>query len=701
MAWSRPSSIFTGSTTSAAAGRHTDNTALRHSGFLGSSSSSFSRTDSVHACSVPDLPAFHAAAAGMAQDEVCDDDLALAGRTHSYTMPAHTAVPDIFAGSMGAHFAELRHAAGQMPADHVAQAHLVTTPRCPVAAVQQDHSSSGGGGGSGAQQQQQQLLLELAGTMTAQVCAATAADETHTKLQLLEQLQSIISQQQHQLQLQLQSQHRGSMSGHTPTTTMGLSGPSHSDSARAAGHTAVLHDSMPARDQGSARGMFGGQQPLAGRPSSHPGSLQSSAPVSIQQQRHRLLHEELTQQPSSSCGFDDTPTALAALPPGLLEEDAAESADAAASVISQPWAAASKHCGGGGSSASGNRTAVQFSGKNDKYSSSSSMMPSSRDCAWPPGPAELAEDRRRDAHLAVLQQQLQQAIESLENLHIAGTTLGAAGAAAAATTSSAVSSAGGGKALDWDAVGALLRSESGASRSSGINRSGSGITTDSSASSMLWLDSAAAGAAMLPAVLGLQGMTTSGGTLLHAQCPGVDAALQRTLSSVSCSSATSGCGTPKGTPGAYRATGCASRLGSRSTSCSGGRSNSTHDTAATQSDALTSSAPGEAHVVARSSSSGSRAGRSQQTATVDSLLQQCAPKWAKAGWNPKAAVKAAAPASKGTGAFVRLTSSSDSGTSSATVAGTGSTVTGSAGKGTGAFIPPAVRAALAASAGLT
>jgi hypothetical protein len=85
----------------------------------------------------------------------------------------------------------------------------------------------------------------------------------------------------------------------------------------------------------------------------------------------------------------------------------------------------------------------------------------------------------------------------------------------------------------------------------------------------------------------------------------------------------------------------------------------------------------------------------EPAASVDTLLRSCAPRWAKAGWNPKASVAAApAVAAKGTGAFVRL-SASGGGSSASTPEGKASSKASSGSVGTGAFIPPAVRAAAA------
>jgi hypothetical protein len=194
---------------------------------------------------------------------------------------------------------------------------------------------------------------------------------------------------------------------------------------------------------------------------------------------------------------------------------------------------------------------------------------------------------------------------------------------------------------------------------------------------------------MLPASALTMPACTSGGASMTQ--------LQRATSSVSCGSAASAGGAP-----GYRNAGAAAGLGLRS-SGSGAGVSSTAAAPAAERTAPTVAGGGDGRVMTACGEGGRTSGSGQcnkqgapAAASVDSLLRNCAPKWAKKGWNPKASVAPSVTA-KGTGAFMRLSqpSSSDAPLEPKPAA------CGSKGTGTGAFLPPAVRAAVAAAAGLS
>lgn len=508
-----------------------------------------------------------------------------------------------------------------------------------------------------------QALLAAAG--------ASAPGSAHSKLQLLEQLQALIAQQQQQLQLQLQAQAGtpAAVFATAPGNTAGLLGP------RASSHGAAASDDvMFARDQGMVA-------PIYGSTGHFRGSKNNLDPICAAP--NRLQQQQQKNAARLSCGLADTPTALAALPPGLLDD--VVGVDAAASVVSQPW---DPNKGRRRSSSNGSMDGTAYHVK----AANSSRL------SWSSGPTSAAAvggaGAPGHASVAALQQQLQQAIEQLENMHISVNT-----AARAAAQPAAPLPRTGSKGWEWGTVETLLRSDSSISRGS-INRSTSGMTSDSSANTALWSDVPGGLVAAVPgSVLGVPSAAAAhAGGMLGSHMLGLGGPLQRTPSNVSCSSSISGCGTPVFGPS--RGSGTATRQGSRhSSSFGGGAGTMSASGDGTGLPAAGAGAPG-------TSATSGKQGRSQAS-SVESLLQHCAPKWAKAGWNPKAAAaQAPAAASKGTGAFVRLnpdtaTTAASNGTSSTGAADKESPpkTAATATKGTGAFIPPAVRAALAA--GLT
>lgn len=536
---------------------------------------------------------------------------------------------------------------------------------------------------------QQRQLLELAQALTPAggtdctadvnlqnllaAAGASAPGSAHSKLQLLEQLQALIAQQQQQLQLQLQSQAGtpAAVFATAPGNAAGLLGP------RASSHgAAATDDVMFGRDQGMV-------VPAYGSTGHFRGSKNNLDPICAAP--NRLQQQQQKNAARLSCGLADTPTALAALPPGLLDD--VVGVDAAASVVSQPWNPSKGRCS---SSSNGSMDGTAY---HVKAANSSSRL------SWGSGPTSAAAvggaGAPGNASVAALQQQLQQAIEQLEAMHISVNTAARAAAPPAAPLPRA-----GSKGWEWGALETLLRSDSSVSRGS-INRSSSGITSDSSANTALWGDVPGGLVAALPGgVLGVPSAAAHAGGMLGSHVLGLGGPLQRTLSSVSCSSSISGCATPVFAPS--RGSGTAPRQGSRHSSSFGGGAG----TMSASAECAGLPAGGAAAAPATSANSGKQ-GRSPAS-SVESLLQHCAPKWAKAGWNPKAAAAhAPAAASKGTGAFVRLNPDAATTTGSNTTSSTGAvdkestdkTAATATTKGTGAFIPPAVRAALAA--GLT
>lgn len=509
----------------------------------------------------------------------------------------------------------------------------------------------------------EQLMLELTLALAAQPGGPVVADSAQGKLQLLGQLQAVVAAQQQQLQQQLHS--RQATTAAVACANLAAAGPvGLAARLSAPGCLAAQDDTMwgqrddrPVADQcrntfrASAGGYF--ETVYSG---GFPGGL---LPLQLQQQQQEVL---------SPCAFNNTPTALATLPPSLLAE--VVGVDAAASIIGQ--ASSSMACrvsSGSGSnggclnsSSTATPTCVDALGMGVRNICSKQPWLLAPGLTTAPGVAEVPDH--------TLQQQLHQAIE-----HLAGLQVSSNAAAGSAGPLSGPLSGNNKGCWDWASVEDLLRSDSTASKgSSGINRSSSGIPSENSVSSnaVAWGDAGCGHVGgVLPSSASNMTVCTSGGVLLGQGSglgPGVGVVLQRTASTASCTSGLSGAGAP------------AAR-----SSCSGAAPNSTR---ALPPAALGSVEPG----VSPAGSAGQSAKqRPQGAASVDSLLRNCAPKWAKAGWNPKASV-AASPATKGTGAFVRL-SSTGSGDAGAEQK---SAVCSS--NGTGAFIPPAVRAAVAAAA---
>lgn len=501
----------------------------------------------------------------------------------------------------------------------------------------------------------EQLMLELTLALAAQPGGHAVADSAPGKLQLLGQLQAVVAAHQQQLQQQLHS--RQAATAAVACANFGPVGLAARLSAP--GCLAAQDDAMwGQRDQqcrttarASARGYL---EPVYS--AGFPGGL-----LPLQQQP--------MQEVLSPCAFNNTPTALATLPPSLLAE--VVGVDAAASIIGQ--AGGSMVCrvssgsgsnGGCFSSHTATPTCVDALGMGVTNTCRSQPRFSAPGLIAP-GVAEVPDD--------ALQQQLHQAIEHLAGLQVANSA--AAGSSGALLSGPLSGSSK--NCWDWASAGDLLRSDSTASRvSSGISRSSSGIPSENSVSSNMvgWGDAGGAhpGSMLPPSAAHMPGCA-SGGVLFGQGSglgPGVGVVLQHAGSNASCASGLSGFGAP------------AAR-----SSCSGAAPGSAC------APPLAASGSMESRVSATGSAGQATKQRPQGAASVDSLLRNCAPKWAKAGWNPKASV-AAAPATKGTGAFVRLSS-----TGGGNDAGTRQKPPACARNGTGAFIPPVVRAAVAAAAG--
>jgi hypothetical protein len=425
-------------------------------------------------------------------------------------------------------------------------------------------------------------------------------------------------------------------------------------------------------------------------------------------QQTLLLQQAMAQQQQqqdvmSPCAFSNTPTALAALPPGLLAE--LVGVDAAASVISRHWSDSSKGPGltnSCSSSSAGCHTAANITPRAAGGSNSSRLCVSSStsrgEVSWTPH-ASSSTPGTTDASAVALHQQLQLATDQLANLHISGT------AGSAGPSSGPLLHSSGSKGWDWASVGELLRTDSSASRSS-VRRADSGLVSEASIGSNIWGDGG--GCHMGPAVptqaLTLAPCTASGAltqdTSLRLQ--GVQGVHRTCSSNSSCASHASDCGTAHRTGTAMQPGLAHSSSGGLDLSSSaavqvppGAMAGATAAASAAAAAAAAKGLPG----APRSSGAGQSSAQSDAPgASVDTLLRDCAPKWAKAGWNPRSAVVAApAAAARGTGAFVRYSSA---GTAPSSAADSKPMLSAPSKKGTGAFIPPAVRAAVAAASGL-
>lgn len=474
-----------------------------------------------------------------------------------------------------------------------------------------------------------------------------------------------------------------------------------------------------------------------------------NTPLQLQLQRHlqqqQYMHAQ--QEVMSPCAFVNTPTALAALPPSLLAEVGCVGA-AGSCGLQAPggW-----H-GHNSSIVAGHRLSYSDSGSPAGCYSSAGTTPTAAGLAPAaihggkgsrlsrlsgPGsiPVPLTNSTGSggtvvDGSAALLHLQLQQAIAQLANLQVSSTTSGVGAGPANSSGMLGVSHSSGSGSRGWDcwgtaSVGDLLRADSTLSRTSSgmnsvLNRASSGIPSDTSVGSNIWSDvSGTLGGGLAGPGVSL-GLPSSAGVLLCSQeCQGgLDAALQRTTSNMSCASVASVCsaaGMPyRSMPSALSggAAGAApGMVGGRRNSVGGGNAAGSMSSGAdfvgsagaacAGVDAASAAAAAEAAVVRPrvAGSSSSHDGCKHQdlaepAASVDTLLRSCAPRWAKAGWNPKASVAAApAVAAKGTGAFVRL--SACGGSSTTSPEGKASSKASSGSVGTGAFIPPAVRAAAA------
>lgn len=572
------------------------------------------------------------------------------------------------------------------------------------------------GPGMRSAQADQQLMLELAsalamqagdpstpnsrGSLQAMLTAAGGMDSAQGKLQLLQQLQVLIAQQQQQrqqqLQQQLQAQHANPLARSASTNpTFGacagagagaVAVPARLSVPGCLGATVVQDDTAIFRDQ---------LRPLPR--SSGTGYLQPMFAGGNRMLQIQMQQQQAQQEVLSPCAFNNTPTALAALPPSLLAE--VVGVDAAASVILQ--AEASTTCRLSSSSSSGN------SASDVVVNSTTSTGPGAAAAVFgvstgmgnglarvsAPGsslpPTRAIGSGRAGGSSATLQQQLQQAIDQLASLQVSSN----AAAGSSGPLSMPLSSS---KGWDWGSVGELLRSDSSASQaSSGINRSSSNIASEASTNGNIWADPGAHHGGMLPGC---------GGSLV-AEGSGLCPAVQRSTSIASCVSAASASAAP-----AHKA-GATSQTASRS-SCSGilpraAAGSVTVLSAPPLAPALAEcakpaggigkhatgtsadSATGNKRVSGSGQCNKQGPKAQEQAASLDSLLRTCAPRWAKQGWDPKASVATTPAKAKGTGGFVKLASAPQ-----------GTPPASEGCKGSGVFIPPAVRAAVAAAAGL-